>query len=476
MSTIIFTIGTRDAVIDKTVLQNYLETEEIEALYDKDKPSRFLARPGGKMLLEHFDQLAAHIKIPIVSPSLELALSRSKDKGSRLDRMLMVATDQGIDVADYYRKNDSIYFAQLITRLLYVRFPELMTGLKVDIIPVGQDVAFLDRQYQQWTADISLPPFDQLHDSAHIYLCNQGGIVALNTALMFACLKEYRDKVIVINVNEATGSATPLSFTSQYVRERETERAQTHLTDFEYHVFEELQVSEDARMLAAYASRRLNFDFEGGLKVLENQKMKQGDAFRKRLIAQNHALISEVKSNKSHLLLQELVLNAQIKWQQKAYVDFLLRFFRLVESLTQRKVEQLVESPVNFNKFKRSFDQLLKQPRHQGLRSYLAKKKVHLKASKATIPTLLNIIEYDRETHQEFLHFIRKTEKLRRLRNKSIGAHDFAPVSEEKIQSYLASMQTHIKEVFEFLERETGLQGHAFEEINAEILRLLKSE
>lgn len=69
--------------------------------------------------------------------------------------------------------------------------------------------------------------------------------------------------------------------------------------------------------------------------------------------------------------------------------------------------------------------------------------------------------------------FIDKIRPLSQLRNKSIGAHDFEPVSEDLIKQRLSKKGLSIVDVFIKLDNYLSIIENPFDRINQQILSLL---
>ena len=478
MTTLIFTIGTQDVSISRSVLEAKFPPTAVN-LWGKDNRKGNFAlfpRPGGKRLFDAFNTFAHDISLPIIEPALENTADTLQGEKPRI---ILVATDQDhTKIPTPFYNNDSIWFAKIVARMISVKYKPLYNKELIETISVHKEVAYLDKQYQFWTHRLTQAPFSNIDPQESVYLYTQGGIPTINTALMFTVLQKFGEQVTVVNINESTHRAFSTNFSAQYIIEKEKEKARNYLKRFEYYAFSELRVSEEIKALADYMYHRLNFDFKAAEKALDG--VKDNITFSDAEIINVRKRIQEVEEGNSLLLLQELIENAYIKYQQEAYVDFLLRFFRIIEELTKNEaMAYLGNFQFEANKWAETFLPYLSAPKNQPLKDFLDQytfkgRPIKYDGLNPSIPLYIAIIEHYQD--QEFLDFVAKVDGLRNMRNLSIGAHAFHPVSRSKIDGELWKHNLSVDDLFNYLRKATGITSWNFERINQEIERLLEEQ
>jgi len=160
-----------------------------------------------------------------------------------------------------------------------------------------------------------------------------------------------------------------------------------------------------------------------------------------------------------------------IKYIQKQYVDFVIRIFRVEESLNRYAVENYLDI---FTDKKKDFSRFTNDvSKNQDLVDYLDGCKVNGQALiwrnnpnnnvlKVILKFAIDVNSFNGGPwvkNQEDIDKIKavynlnsKISILSQLRNKSIAAHGFEGVSEDKIRSLLEENGTSIEEVFKELE------------------------
>lgn len=273
-----------------------------------------------------------------------------------------------------------------------------------------------------------------------------------------------------MTVNERVGTATAMQFVHQYQQERVREKAKAYLDQYDYAAFANLSISEDIRQLCEYAHRRLQFDLDTARNTLARIQSTAIRALRDTLLMQHNAIQGE------NALLRELVANAEVKFKQGAYVDFLLRFFRIIEGGSkQRAFEAMGGFIYTPHKWAEDFGAFLAKPENDGLKTFLDTQKMGRNTLKyldtnPNNPTLAAIVKYYNQ-HPDWIAFESKTAKLREIRNKGIGGHDFEPTSLEIIEDALGDYTP--EQLFTDLKAAYGIAENPFDALNREILRLL---
>jgi hypothetical protein len=317
-----------------------------------------------------------------------------------------------------------------------------------------------------WQAELSKKPYNLLKECDKVFLCNQGGIDAINTSLLLQCLNSYGNKVQVLQVDQRTGFCSPLEFTRIYLEDSERHKLHELLDNFQYSAVKKLEVNKNIRALAAYAEHRLMFDFDAALHTLHKLDLEHREI---KIDLQTRT--SQIPGDPSSLL-RELSLNAWVKFKQEAYVDFLLRFFRIREELAKSKATAYLQITFNINKWKDDIKNLLSKPEFDDLKNYLLEQKISgqpLDYTKATTETFLAILKFFSE---EEYNALQQYKKLSSLRNNSIGAHSFDPVSRASIETELDKVGLTVEKMFDYLAQETKFDKDEYLKLNKIIKQL----
>ena len=473
MQNILFiTIGTRDIKVDKDWLVEKFGEENVAPLYSTNphngqefplprKLGAFLLEQGARFFKEH----GGKIKLPIIAPCIQF-LERNIPAAEQVDEVWLVSTNQSEGEDPRYWLNDTCHYADVIGKLLSAyRHSKTKQSFfsKIRHIKVTENVAYLDVMFEKFNKDLSNRKFQHLENAPRIWLLNQGGIDAINYGLMLNMLYRYSSKTTLLSVNEKTKSCTVLDFTKQFTLEQEKRRLAQAVERYDYAAIKSMDLSESIKMLAAYAEARLNFDFDAALDRL--QQMKDVD-FRK--IQETEMLDLKKASENDASLTRELFWNAKIKFSQEAYVDFVQRFFRIVEQLAMEAATRFLDFPYNHNTWTNDFGGFINKPENQDLKIHLDNTKIYGGKkldylSMASVPVFNAILEfYEPGTHA----FIKRIDPLRTLRNKGIGAHGWSPISRQHILDELKCNEQELEELMEEVAERLKVGDDPFERIN----------
>ena len=478
---LIITLGTRELESLKNNLVKVLGeelTSKVGRTSRQDEKKIIVSpRIGGTILLEHFNKIKTYLELPIVEPALSYFLEKYTD--ASLKKIVIICTDQDPDVGSFFYNNDTIHFATILSRLIPMKLADEY-GIKqkeysIDIISVQESVSFIDNMYQFWKGQLDTSLFKELKDFDIIGLSNQAGIPALKTAMLLQSLLYFGPSLRLIGVDENSNTALPLAFPQQYLFDIEKERVKTLIQQYNYAPLLEMNIAPAIQRWASYAKARLSFDFEVALHLV--QDFTSNDITREKQIQ----LIKETKLlTQEKGLLQELYCNARIKYAQSAYADFLVRFVRIIEEFAKSKaITHLGDIDFKHTTWKEDIDEFLTQPKNEALNTFLKTKKVKgrgLKLYKPSIPVFMAIIEFNKDKEPGVYEFLCKVHPLTDLRNQSIGAHAFEPVSKLIIEKTLSGQNISILEVFNFLDDQlVPFKENIFDSINQQILKLLAS-
>jgi len=471
---VILTIGTRDVQVNVQNLKKLATPEEFEKLIFRNSGGAEIlqARPTGRFILQK--NLLGEVSIPIAKTAIDYVLLNQKE----IDKIIFIVTNQDIeDVGERFFNTDTINYGKIIQTLIHQRFAKERIKIpEFSTIEIKENVAILDAMYELWKRKVTSNPILSIKEASKIYLCNQAGLDAINTALMLNCIDLFGDKIKILSVNERTGLCSELHFSNQYSYMQEKEKVFSLLSSYHYPAIADMKVNDTAKKIAEYAKQRIYFNFDECIKVLNTiTSVEISPKIKEQYLL--HAY--DCKNRKDDSLIKELYINAKIKFEQASYVDFLLRFFRIVEEIAKQKALEFLKI-TNYDPYKwtSTINEILLN--NSKLKDFIEiyeivlpnGKKTPLDITKNSIPVFIAIIEFF-EGKSELFNFLSAVTALTQLRNKSIGAHDFNPVSLEIIESEIQNFSISINDVFTYMDKYFSITENPFLKINELIVSKL---
>ena len=311
---------------------------------------------------------------------------------------------------------------------------------------------------------------------------DRAGTPQIKTTLILKCLSLYQHKLDLLAINEEKdvrlSSATSLFFPRQYLRDQAIQQVKTHLKQYDYLPLINMDLPASVHKWATYAQARFSFDFELSHQVIQQLTPQEIIGGRTTFQVWKREIM-ELKNGNG--LLKELYWNARIKYKQGAYVDFLTRFFRVVEELAKSTAVSLLGGFIfSHGTWGIKIKELLDLPVYQPLANHLQSKKKNgrkLNYQSPNITTFKAIIEFYQTQHPALYQFLKQVESLTELRNHSIGAHAFEPVSNTIINQTLKQANTSMTKIFAFLDEQLEpLTKNAFDKVNMQIIHLLGAQ
>lgn len=456
------TIGTRDIQIDKSRFIEMINPEDVKKVYRKNKAGveQIIPRNAGLLIKDHIQELKKFLKYPIIRPFLEYLQNNGSPD---FERVYLVTTNQNQEEAREFYDNDTIHFAEILKSVLPGIYKAKLE--KIDILQVKKDVIFIDSMFNHFNEVLGTKPFELISVFNEVHILNQGGIDAINYGLLINALYLYGGKIKLYNVSEKNQLCTPLNFGMQFELEQEKNRIRMAMNRYDYAYIKNSTIEGDLKTWAAYAEARLNFDFD----VADSNASRI--SINREYSAKERSDLSNIKNNTDRLT-SELFWNALIKYKQESYVDFIQRFFRIVEQYAQQKALSYMK---NFNydpksehmKWFSKITQYLEKEENQGLRDFLDTcilengHKLELKS--ANIPVFMQILKYYNEKEYDFIN---KIEPLSKIRNKGIGAHGFDPISLDVILNKLSMNKNQFEKTLKELGKKLKVSTNPFERIN----------
>lgn len=454
---LIITVGTRDVHIGIDVLKNEFPDSVEEMINHKN--NTLFARRAGEILNKNFNKIKKSLSFPIIKPTLDYI----KNEVENIDFVLLIATDQDTHPYNY---NDTLYYAEIIKRDIQEKYKFIS---RIEVLKVkSNEVIYLDKMYEYFHAVFDTNKyFKELNEVDNIYLHLVGGIDAINNAIRFNAIQKFGRKVqYELHVNERDETAIPIQSVRKFLEENDKNTACRMAENYFYEGILSLElISEDVKNLAGYAHQRLLFNFD---KAKYNLSKVTNSDIRGREIRKVTPLVEQNEQE----LLKELFWNAQVKYIQKNYVDFLLRFFRLIEEVLLQEVLSVIKIEYTEHKWDKAFSKYLTN--NEQLKNWLDEKEIKYKSENPSSRLLKEILYYFSITNppqysDSDYNIVSMSYELQQLRNKSIGAHGFESLDEKQIKSIYEDQG-----VMQWLKQKLNIDSNPFDEITDTIVELCK--
>lgn len=468
MKNIMFvTLGTRDVVASAEIEhENELFVQlGLEGKIPKNNQFDLSPRAQGKIVLDKWEQFSQYIKYPIIQPVIQEILEMQV---AQFDYVFLVHTDQSrsVDVSEVFVERDSIFFAQVIEKKLRTDFGNKIKEIKK--IPVTKQVVHHDAMYKYFGEEIA-KIFKKHSDanSVKAFILPQGGIAAVNNALLLRCI-EYFDDLTQFSKSENTPIPARSSFPSLFKKNITKEKIKQAIDNFDYQIVPIYDYSDVVSKISEYASHRLSFNFVKARKCL----YEYGDSYLRDEIL---ALSEEAKFIEEDLnkVRAEWYIRCKIDLKKEKYSDFLLRIFNLAESILKPYAEEKLGGPIVYKQdgnHKEWTALISRQPTE--LKDYLNAYKVHSSST-------LNLSSPGRFAYKAIFDFYESEEgrtyfdeniyfglnRLTIFRNKV--AHNLRGVSEEDIEKCLKEVNLDISKFVSNLDGYFEVEGFgSFESVN----------
>jgi hypothetical protein len=435
-------VGTRDVMKDG---------KPASAIVDgRPAPS---CRRDGEVWLRDYDAIKGQLLAPILTPGLRAVL----DLVERVTVVLFYS-DQDEMTAEKFRGGDTVFFAQILRRLL----PEVFSGRieKVLLSQLAGNPADYNRMLPFFAEQ--LPRLVPVQSVDVVFVAPVGGADASNVGLTINAVHCYRNKCQFIYVTD--GRVERLNLHEELLTEYNRQEAVAHLDRHDYAALAAtLRNTRLARAwhqhLCDYADRRVCFDFvraDGALQAA----LASADCGETRLVLQRlrqslqpflHQGIGPISTapqedwdrwfTVERQLLGELFFNLSSKAGKGEWVDFLGRLFRLQEAVlrlvfeleTRHSSDKQPQS--EFADFIHAIDS---QP---DLQAYLQSRATKYEDGPNSF-NLAVVLKFwvQHGKGREYGKLARTLEaiggqQLGELRNKSIVAHGYRGISREDVEA-----------------------------------------
>lgn len=329
-------VGTRDLALDigdrerpwRVTLDNRQDGEWARQFLGSGAGTRAMATA----LRERFEELAERLALPILGPSLDLAL----EKLGALDCVLLFATDQPAD-AGSHRDWDTIESARLIEALLPRHYGERVGS--VEIVPVRFNPSEHERMYEFVGGVLRqrCPP----EEISTLFACIKGGVPAANAALRTHAVNLYGVRAWLVETEEPPAEARSEGTVGQarlvdtwpFRRDTIARLVRVLIRRYDYEGVRHLLEAEGVRhaSLEAYlrhAQARLNLDFDGAAEALAGLEDGWTSAWKR-----------SAQDAHGSARLAELAAAARIFLDRGDFVGFLARVASFCEACRRRLVE-----------------------------------------------------------------------------------------------------------------------------------------
>jgi len=403
-------------------------------------------REKGKRIFEHFDDFYLSISYPIIRPVLDYIFYDKKY--DRIDRVILVATDQNEGKAEpRHRNNDTIEFAKLLRRILERDYGEKKIN-EIRIVKIPQHPNFIDEMFDFFGVSLKSNKAFQMKNLDVCYIEQAGGIPSANMALLFQCINKFREKCSPIYVSEKTGAAHPIRIGADILREYRKTLLLELVRNFDYaamsdHLDDKSDDEKFISTLCQYARHRLYFDVSTAQSIAR-QAVGEFRSSEKNMYEDFLIDLKKLEQRNHAYLIAELFHNIVIKYIRREFVDFLGRLYRFKEAVLTYFIEtalgittemdmktgrpaaffQWVENNYNFQQFVKSEKTRYGTP---------------IDIKNFGVPLLMVCFKYlkvrcPKTSYQKTYNILQKIENLLDLRNRSIIGHGFRGVSENIIR------------------------------------------
>ena len=418
-------------------------------------------RPEGAALLANYKNVQSELTAPILSAGIQHVLQA----GGAIARVQLFVSDQPAPpvTLDQYREKDTVEFGKLLQLVLKEQFGEAVERIEWEPIRLNPSDYNRTLPFFAERLPLLIPP-----DSVDVvYVAPVGGADASNVGLTINAVRCYREKCQFIYVMP-DGQIHPLNLHQELLGDYARREAAAHLQRRDYaalkKTFEEAGLGRKWHLhLCDYAERRTHFDFARADKSLQEavdtadsgQIKLEVNRLRESLkpFLKKHKVPTSACGNTAwddwlglqRLLLRKLFFNLKLKAEMHEWVDFLGRLFRLNEAVLRLVFELETHHSTDGND-RNGYPDFAKAV---STITDLAALGID---GRPTTYTLKKIVEYwvrvaGKNAYEAVLAFQEAAEKqtnvggvsvtLLSLRNKSILAHGYQPVSEEDIASVI---------------------------------------
>ncbi|MEZ4826336.1 MAG: hypothetical protein R3C61_08585 [Bacteroidia bacterium] len=479
MITMIITLGSRDLQLRADFAKEPL-AEWAKHYSVAGNPNLVVSHPRefGEALKsdpEKLNYIMPFLEYPIIRPSVEYVFERV----GKPDRIIWVVTNNPFEVKEQFRKNDTLFYPAVLEKLIAEDFRRQNGGaIRHTVFEVRKDVISLNLMYDLFTAEFGKPGGKfSFKPEEKLYLHAQGGIDAINTALLLKSIESKPD-VVCMTKPEGSPFAFPMAFPQVFQNNLVRERVKQALDEYQYPSVSDATTDPVIGCLAEYAGARIALDHRTAM--LEARKLIEISPGDQELAIR---LASDVASLTQKDLERELYWSAMAKFRQKNYADYLWRLFTIRDNLFMPVVEKHFGEEIVYdrNSNHRQWNELLAR---------FPEVVAHLKTIKFSPGNPLNYSEPSPTVYRyivEYLYPREKSELPGKLWDISDGlnnlsglrndiAHRYKGVSYDMISGRLGrgrTVEEFNQQLGEYVGQEAGGMG-VYDRINDRIRQQMK--
>ncbi|MBA5851159.1 hypothetical protein H2684_07530 [Clostridium sp. cel8] len=489
----IITVGTRDVNLDGEIFGNVTYSEKFSELKDafNGRANTLSIRNGGKIIYENYERYRKRLSFPIIEPIIEHVLGEN----NKIDKIFIITTDQKENVKDQYRDRDTLFFGKIIEKMIKQKYKKRFSNIECYEVECNNitDLGNMNDEFKKFYNK----KLKKYIGNAKLYIDSMGGIDSINTAVMINGILSFQNDCIILHKSEECNMVHPLRFVSSFTLEMDKSRLKKALENYNY--IYALEIVKSNKNLSKYEDiieiikNRLYFNLDECKRIAHKVEAEAlyDDKIRDEII-KNLDEIEKIE-NSSEGKIKELYFNARIKYIQEQYVDFLLRIFRFEEELVTNYTCKYLGIKQSERYEKINIKNVCCKNNY--LKEYLQQKDIeiemgyNIKIGEAVVNFLIeenkdkdgskliedeNILNKCKNVYKLINHL----DCLSQLRNKSIGAHGFQPVSKEKIDEKLKELKPIslcIDDVFKEIEENIGdgFYGSSYTRVNNLIINQL---
>lgn len=461
------------------------------------------ARQRGEYILAH-KEIHGAIRLPIV----EKALSFVQNKTGKLDKLVLIVSDQPEALtADEHRNKDTIAYGNIMREWIPLQptWRDFVFKKNIELMTVTSNPADYDNMRDFLSTE--LPKVKNRLGADHTYyLALSGGTPAMTAMLLFVGSDVFGETCIPLYISDRKATQPiPLAAGRNIYLQSVRRAVMTAISSYSYAAAAKLTkdnfgealriVDSDSAQrsiiaLLQYAHQRLAFDFKAASDTLAPVHRDLPAPHRDSMTA----LLQETEQLRDNEIgkLLDVYFGCEIKYGNGEYADFLGRIFRFHEGILRYLA--ITWGNVQFNRSGRRLDAswVASIPElHNWLTHFNYKNNpiaIDYQNRDVTRLTMRAVAEFfaTSDEKRQLLDQIDQVEALADLRNNTIIAHSFAGVSRQSLAAKFSgddqadasvadTIPLHLRHIYEAAtEQLVGM--NPFDQINRLLETLLTKE
>jgi len=456
-------LGTRDIQllnlesIEKHIPKEYeklkelgypIENEDNNKVVKKKNFNNLNVRKFGHWLKDNFEDIKDNIDIQIIEPFLKWL----KEQNKNISKIYLIATNQKEEKDPEHIKRDTCVIADFLKEKFFPFYFQNYLP-EVEIIELNDKPNDYDLMIKEIAKSLMKVPEKNNINQYDVYAEITGGTPQINTALMLNCIKYFRKKVKFIYKSESTTEIKSLEIGKYILKNYEHEALQRLVERYDFDAISKNEnYPEIIRKLAECACYRMNFDFYNYKQCISdtNQSYSELSSYENIGILQEDA--DNLFRKSPEAVFNEIYWNAVIMWKRNECANFIGRVWRIKEAVMQYALIDIINCPWKeiTEKFKNKFiewarndkdfiDHLINNRNEYGLKDKVTKE--HIIPSSPILNASVDFLAQGGSANSKSnINFeglsdtIKKLNKFSNMRNNSIIAHGFEPISKQQIE------------------------------------------